>query len=432
VGLRLVRVGHGPWGANCGTTARRARPRRAGVAGERLTGCRRRTRRYPSVSASADSVASLEPASGAWNPGHVQPPSRRRTLSRERYPGAVQCQAAALREVLADAQRGRLAGQARSGATFGQAVEEWLRYVDHDRGRTRSTVADYTSVARGSLLPAFGSNTPLEEITSEALDAYRSRLLAEGRLSNRTIQKQIVLLGGILKRAQRAFGLASNPALLVERPPVHRTGEFSVLTPAEVAALARAAESEQDAALYTTAAFTGLRLGELRALRWSDVDFSKRLVHVRRGLARQQLGHTKSHRVRSVADRPGGPCPRRPQPPRELHRTGGPRLRQQRRQPPRSLEAPAPLLPGPRPRWTETASLSRLEALLRDARRPGLPALGREGLHGPRGHSDHDDLRPPRPRGRRGPPPLSGGPGIGRFRPDSAGAVGDDTAPGTD
>jgi integrase len=30
------------------------------------------------------------------------------------------------------------------------------------------------------------------------------------------------------------------------------------------------------------AAFTGLRMGELRALRWSDVDFGKRLVHVRR------------------------------------------------------------------------------------------------------------------------------------------------------
>jgi integrase len=31
-----------------------------------------------------------------------------------------------------------------------------------------------------------------------------------------------------------------------------------------------------------TAAFTELRMGELRALRWSDVDFAKRLVHVRR------------------------------------------------------------------------------------------------------------------------------------------------------
>ena len=47
-------------------------------------------------------------------------------------------------------------------------------------------------------------------------------------------------------------------------------------------AVSRAAPTEQDAALITTAAFTGLRLGELRALRWRDVDWAKRYVHVRR------------------------------------------------------------------------------------------------------------------------------------------------------
>lgn len=34
--------------------------------------------------------------------------------------------------------------------------------------------------------------------------------------------------------------------------------------------------------IFTTAAFSGVRLGELRALRWRDVDFPKRIIHVRR------------------------------------------------------------------------------------------------------------------------------------------------------
>ncbi|HEY6762255.1 MAG TPA: hypothetical protein VI318_22340 [Baekduia sp.] len=46
-------------------------------------------------------------------------------------------------------------------------------------------------------------------------------------------------------------------------------------------ALVRAAESEQDAAIYLTAAFTGLRRGELIALRSRDVDFRGSVIGVR-------------------------------------------------------------------------------------------------------------------------------------------------------
>jgi integrase len=207
---------------------------------------------------------------------------------------------AALREVLADAQRGRLPGQVRSGATFADAVDEWLRYIEHDRQRAQSTLADYRSTVNHSFLPEFGADTPLEAITMEGIDDYRARMQREGRLSNRTIAKQLVMLGGIFKRAQRVWNLPSNPALGVERPPVHRTGEFEVLTPIEVNMLAAAAESERDAALFVTAAFTGLRMGELRALRWADVDFGKRLVHVRKAFTRTTLGSPKSYKVRSV------------------------------------------------------------------------------------------------------------------------------------
>ena len=68
-------------------------------------------------------------------------------------------------------------------------------------------------------------------------------------------------------RAQRVYGLSANAAAGVERQPALRSGDFEVLSAAEVEALIRAAASPQDAALYATAAYAGLRLGELRALR---------------------------------------------------------------------------------------------------------------------------------------------------------------------
>jgi integrase len=137
-------------------------------------------------------------------------------------------------------------------------------------------------------------------VTPERIDAYRARLVAENRLSARTINKYLVALHGIFRRAQRVHRLPTNPAAGVDRQPLQRSGEFAVLSPVEVEALARAAESEQDAAIFVVAAFSGLRVGELRALRWADVDFSKRLIHVRRNFTYGSFGVPKSGRVRSV------------------------------------------------------------------------------------------------------------------------------------
>lgn len=62
----------------------------------------------------------------------------------------------------------------------------------------------------------------------------------------------------------------------------------------------RAAASEQDGAIFLTAAFTGLRMGELLALRWRDVDFAGRTVRVPASYYAGQLTTPKSGKVRSV------------------------------------------------------------------------------------------------------------------------------------
>jgi integrase len=207
----------------------------------------------------------------------------------------------ALQQVLADARRGTLPdSHARSGRTFDDACSEWLRYVEHEKQRAPSTLKDYRNVVNGCLLLEFGKDTPLEKITRQRIDTYRERMLDEGRLSRRSIQKVLVLLHGILKRAQRREWIQSNPAQDVERVTVKRSGDFNVLSPVEVHAVARAAASDQDGAIYLVAAFTGLRLGELRALRWRDVDFAKPTVLVRASYTHGRPGPPKSGKVRSV------------------------------------------------------------------------------------------------------------------------------------
>lgn len=186
-------------------------------------------------------------------------------------------------------------------ATFRQAVDGWLRYVEHEKGRTPATVAGYRSAATARLIPAFGADTPLVSITTEQIDGYRERLLTEGNVSPRTAQKLLVELHAILKWAKRRKWIATNPAEDAERVTVRRSGDFNVLSSAEVLAVERAAGSALFGAVFVVAAFTGLRMGELRALRWCDVDFESRNVFVRfNRVGSGAQKRPKSHRIRSV------------------------------------------------------------------------------------------------------------------------------------
>jgi integrase len=181
-----------------------------------------------------------------------------------------------------------------------------LRYIEQEKQRAPSTLRDYRNVVNGVLLPEFGKTTPLEQVTTERIDEWRERLLDEAELSRRTIQKNLVLLYGVLKRAKRRKRITVNPAEDVERVSVKRSGDFNVLSPVEVEAVARAAKSGQDAAVFTVAAFTGLRLGELRALRWRDLDFAKQTVLVRGSFTNGKAGPPKSRQYPlGPADRPG-------------------------------------------------------------------------------------------------------------------------------
>jgi hypothetical protein len=126
----------------------------------------------------------------------------------------------ALRELLHEARRGTLPGMTRSGATFADAAAEYLRYCEHDRACKPSTLRDYRSNLDAHLLPAFGAQS-LEIITPDAIDAWRNSLTG---LSSRTKNKLLVVMGGVMRRAQHVWGLPSNPVASVEkhRAPLER------------------------------------------------------------------------------------------------------------------------------------------------------------------------------------------------------------------
>lgn len=211
----------------------------------------------------------------------------------------------ALAALLTDIRRGEVPDPGeRTGRTFADAVAEWLHYCEHDRGREETTMADYRRVGK-ALEAEFGADTPLDDLDEDRIEAFRTKMLAgevgakrggrivvereDGKtISRRTAQKRLVLLGGVFKRAKRLKWIALDPTVDIEPITVKASGDFNVLTVQQVEAVAERAgvdlsdaEAEMFHAAILVAAYTGLRTGELRALRWRDIDFVGATVHVR-------------------------------------------------------------------------------------------------------------------------------------------------------
>ncbi|HLI31868.1 MAG TPA: hypothetical protein VKU89_03895 [Solirubrobacteraceae bacterium] len=113
----------------------------------------------------------------------------------------------------------------RTGLTFDEAADEYLRQVEHDRGRKPSTVAGYGWIVDGQLRPAFGS-MQLEAVTPAHLKAWSGGL----DLAPASRRKALVILHGIFERARKTYGLPGNHLADVEKPQQERSGDIEIFS----------------------------------------------------------------------------------------------------------------------------------------------------------------------------------------------------------
>ena len=172
--------------------------------------------------------------------------------------------------------------------TFHEFASEWYARRQAEGLRPRSL--EYLRWALSDhLLPHFALRT-LPTITVEEVDRYTRAKIAEGRLSNASINKTVEVLAGVLELAVEYELITRNPARGRRRRLPTARPERLFLEPDQVAALLDAA-GELDAedgrgwghrrAMLATLAYAGLRIGELLALRWRDIELASGSLRVR-------------------------------------------------------------------------------------------------------------------------------------------------------
>ena len=196
--------------------------------------------------------------------------------------------------------------------TISELGDRYLRNLER-QGRKKATTVAVRSILDRWIVPFFGERA-IDSIKAEDVVDLIA-LMEEGKrptqprrtkpCSSKTIRNYIGTLSALFNFAERKGWASSNPARLVDLPAAERNEDIHFLEPDEVQALANATVAGPyqaiDRALYLTAAMTGLRQGELIALRWLDVDWTAARVRVRQNYVLGEFGTPKSKRsTRSV------------------------------------------------------------------------------------------------------------------------------------
>src|SRR6266404_1787654 len=165
--------------------------------------------------------------------------------------------------------------------TVAEAAKLWIETGELEK-LERSTLRQYGNHAKLHINPLIGA-WKLARLSTPAIEAFRDELLKKG--SRAMARKVLASLKSILGEAQRRGLVAQNAAQPV-RVDVKKRDQRKLAigrdipSKEEINTILAQAEGRWRP-FFVTAVFTGMRASELRGLTWNDVDFERKVVHVR-------------------------------------------------------------------------------------------------------------------------------------------------------
>lgn len=198
--------------------------------------------------------------------------------------------------------------------TFAEAAEAWLSERAAVAGWKPTTERNYRAMLAGvgdapkkrgrapkaRLMNRFGAR-PVSQIRDVDVRSFLRELDKNPSLSPRSVNAHRNLLSMVFAYSVERGWCTHDPVAKIPKRREADPAELVVYSPEQVQAIARAVTDRTVSALIVVAATSGLRMGELLELRWRDIDFARRSIHVQRSY-NAGLGVTspKDRRGRSV------------------------------------------------------------------------------------------------------------------------------------
>ena len=161
----------------------------------------------------------------------------------------------------------------KKGVLFRDASEAW--YSDCETRLAYNTLRSYRKHLN-NLLPLLG-DLPMESITP---NEYEKALVSIGRShSHKGVRHHATVVKQVFKYATLNLGVTNNPTIHVTTPKGLPSKIRRYPSDEDIAIISAHAD-DKDGLLPFFALYTGMRIGEICALQWRDIDFRRKIIHV--------------------------------------------------------------------------------------------------------------------------------------------------------
>ena len=186
-------------------------------------------------------------------------------------------------------QYGRHTDKIKSDMPFGDWIDFWYRIYSKNTIRL-TTQIEYENRIYNHIIPDIGK-IPLNKLSQSDLQQFYARVKNSGRkiraetlgpgLSDRMVRAVHANCRMALQRAVQEGLIRTNPAVGCKLPP-KKAREMQVLTQNEIIRFLHQAKEEGCYELFLLELGTGMRRGEILALKWSDLNFATGELHIER------------------------------------------------------------------------------------------------------------------------------------------------------